>query len=443
MAIVLADDFQQLYWSAYGASYAGLFVLDTLATQRLYIPVWNGLGYESPASFFGTAGLDYQSRPSVYYDTNQGALALMHTSTYTSVNVGQYRGLLRQNIKYKGDTLNFSMCISLYGGYVATGNFLTINDGEATLGVDANGFYTLNGVSTTLQAFYPPASVKCYIDLVFKPDVLEMWSGPDLIASQSRLNFPINKFYFSPYLMGANSTFAMWIHSLALIDNSPGFSERLGRRVVKTETAASVVARESDLFRTGSQSDLAVIGRMASGKYSELDNVMFGYFGTPKAYVKNEFTATRPNNRVPHAAFVTIQHKRQAASGDGLGVRPYITLAGTKYYGEVTVPTYGWNLYPCEVPIPAAQTFTAVTFGYEHDYRNMNNIWADDRAKVEVYGDTPYASTNFDYIDKVPTMGNVVAVQNSAFDAYVFDYAKSNLTITKTDVTNMSYQQDQ
>lgn len=442
MAIVLADDFQQLYPSAVAASYPGIFPLDTVANQRTYIPIWNGLGYESPASF--TSSSEYQSRPGVIYDIGRGALAITHTPNFTGINVGQYRGLLRQGIKYKGDTLNFSMCISLHGGYVATGTFLQFNDGEATLGVDANGFYTLNGQTTTMQAYFPPAIVKQYIDLVFKPTVLEMWSGTDLILSVPRLNIPITKFFFNAYTMGATTnTFVMWLHSLALIDNSPGFSERLGRRVIKTETIASVPLMESDLVRVNTASNLATILRMASGKYNELDVVMWGYFGTPKAYVRNEFTATRPNNKVPHAAFVTVQQKRQAAAGDGLGVRPYITLGGTRYYGEVCVPAYSWNLYPVEVPIPASQSFTAVTFGYEHDYRDMNNIWVDDREKVDVYGDTMTTEMSFDYINKSPTVSSLGTVQNTSLDAYVFDYAKSNLNPAKTDILNTSYQQDQ
>jgi len=441
MAIVLADDFQQINRSMLAASYNGIFVQDTVANQRMYTPFWNGLGYESPACF--SSSLEYQSRPSVYYELSQGALALMHHPTYTGVNVGQYRGLMRQNIRYKGDTLNFSMCISLHGGYVASGNFLTLNDGEAALGVDDNGFFTLNGESTTLQAFYPPAIVKCYIDLVFKPTTLEMWSGPTLVASVPRMNIPINKFYFSPYGMGANNAFVMWLHSLALIDNSPGFSQRMGRRVVKTEPIASITSTESDVVKYTSASNLAMITRMASGKFNDADGYTIGYLGSPKGYVRNEFTATRSNNKVPAASFVTVQHKRQQAAGDGLGVRSYITLGGQRYYSEVVVPANSWNLYPCEIPIPSSQSFTDLVFGYEHDYRDMNNIWIDDRAKVEVYGDIPYATMNFGYINIVPSFAALSQVQSGKIGAYVFDYAKSNLNPVKTNITNLSYQQEQ
>lgn len=405
MSIIFADDFQQ--WATAASTNiraAGLYpqylgqnvpgYLDEMACFGIFTPSYTQ-GFGGPNSILY----------SLYFDTQRGALCIVQPRAAAEGSMAAFASGYRRKISYEGDTLYFGTAIEIGGITPAySGDFLifssqdnpvfTMSDQVGTysygVGIDADGFYTFNGVSTTVQAYYKPASVVCYIDVIIGPDYMELWLDNVKVATQTRQNIPIKNFGLTAakLVKTTNTNFCIWIHSIIVADNSGGFGERIGRKRAKTEQIQSTPVVESSLVPAAGYIALAIIRKFASGPTNETDVNMIGNLSSPAPYVKNEFGVVRASAaQKPHGALVAIQAKRMTPSGDGMSIIPYSIINGTKVAGKIFRPSSTWKMFYIDTPIAPDQTFTAATLGYTHDYKDLNKIFADDRTKVEVYGD--------------------------------------------------------
>lgn len=411
MATIFADDFQQWNVSGSGSIKApGVFPQFLGQNIAPYQAEVTALGLYTAASTQGFGG-DNSVVHTLLYDTQKGALYAAHGRAGLNNNAAS--GFRRQ-FSYEGDTLYVGFAMEFGTNfYTFPGDFMffgntpeqtvfTTADGVGTnylytVGVDASGFYTFNGVSTTVPAYYLPATVVNYLDVVFGPDYMELWINDKRVATQARTNVNLKELAISTGRMvtSANQFFCIYLHSLIIADNSEGgFSQRVGRKRVRTEQIATVALRESNLqSSTGDQ--LLTIKRFATGPTAEQDTQMWGSYVSPLPYLRNEFTAVKSTTKKPYSAVVNIQSKRLYPAGDGLGVHPYVTIAATKVFGKKSVPTSTWKFLSVEVPIAAGQTFTDFNFGYEHDYKEQNKIYAIDRNNAEIYGEETVVSTKW------------------------------------------------
>jgi hypothetical protein len=407
MALIFADDFQQ-WATASSAQLRGPGIFPQWLGQNV-LPYQNEaqcLGIYIPAATQGFGG-DNSVVNTLTYDTTKGKLCVCHGRA--GVNNNQASGY-RKLINYEGDTLYFGLALEFENSgqpaYEFPGNFLffgntpgqtvfTSTDGVGnnylyTVGVDVNGFYTFNGVSTTAKVYYTPATVVAYLDVILGPDYMELWINNVMVSRQARVNLNVKEFAISTSKMitGVNQQFGIYLHSVILADNTEGFGQRIGRKRAKTEQVDTVAITETgQIPPVGSgYIPLGIIRKCATGPTDETNVTMQGSLLSPLPYVKNEFTGVRSATKKPYAAAINIQAKRLYPAGDGLGVHPYVTIAGQKVYGNKVVPSSTWKMYNVGIPIADAQTFSAFNFGYEHDYKDQTKVYAVDRQNTEVYG---------------------------------------------------------
>jgi hypothetical protein len=230
---------------------------------------------------------------------------------------------------------------------------------------------------------------------------------------------------------------------MALADNTlPGYVGRFGRKIPKTYSVRGITTELTKSANPPASTDLAVIVRPADTPYSLTGGNMLGYFGSPDGYLNTDLTFIGFNRAsAVYGACLHVQYKRLEPAADGMGVRPYVTnLAGTKLYGKAVAATSAFKLYMLEVPMDAVPK-DITTFGFMYDYVDPNKLYISDTSKVEVYGPIPRAAlpgylSNHVTVSKQP-------VETAQFNYYAFDYADTDLTLTKTDVLNVTYQQDQ
>jgi hypothetical protein len=398
MALIFADDFQQ--WSTASTSLSGAGILQLF--NNSHVQSYRGevqcLGIYTPS--YVSLSVSYVGY-SLLYDTTKKALCVAHGSTDTqSPDASGFRKL----ISYEGDTLYFGLTMEFAGPYELSGNFLffgntpdqtvfTATDGVGTnylytVGVDTNGFYTFNNVPTTVKAYYKPATVLSYLDVVLGPDYMELWINNVMQLRQTRTNINVKEFAISVSKMvnANNQSFGIYMHSLILADNTDGFGQRIGRKRAKTEPVATVATLETVTNPVATYTPLQIISKFATGPTNETDTFMYGSLVSPLPYVRNDFTGTRVATKKPYAAAINIQAKRLFPAGDGLGLHPYVTIAGQKVFGNKMVPSSTWKVFNVGVPIVTAQSFSAFNFGYEHDYKDPNKVYAIDRQNAEVWG---------------------------------------------------------
>lgn len=410
MALIFADDFQQ--WNT-GISSAlkgpGLYPQYLGQDIASYVGEVNSLGIFQPsyAQGYGSANTILFT---LYYDTTKGALCIVQPRSPADTQVALASGY-RRKINYEGDTLYFGATIEL-GGITSlfSGDFLifgnnpdgvtfTASDQVGAylygVGIDADGFYTFNGISTTTPAYFKPATVLSYIDVIFTPTSMELWINDVKVATQARQNVQLKEFGITAgkLVKSSGSNFCIWMHSLIVADNTEGFGQRVGRKRVRTEPVRSTPTLESTY--NGQQTALAGLSRYATTPTSEIDSQMLGSLVSPLPFVRNDFGSTRNDAKKPYGAAVNLQVKRLFPSADGMAVHPYVTIAGTKVYGNKVLSTSTWKEYSTEVPIAPGQTFSAFNFGYEHDYKDPNRVYAIDRQNAEVWGNASAVATGW------------------------------------------------
>lgn len=403
MALIYADDYQQ--WATAASANikaAGLYPQYLGQNVPGYLAETQGLGIYVPTYAQGYGGAN-SILYSLYFDTQRGALCAVHPRSPADGSAALASGL-RRKFDYEGDTLYFGTTIE-FGGVTSqfNGDFLIFGSSPDSVvftgsdqvgayqygvGIDADGFFTFNGVSTTVPAYYKPATVLCYIDVVFTPTNMELWINDVLAATQTRTNIKLKEFGITAgkLVKTTNANFCVWIHSVIIADNTPGFGQRIGRKRAKTEQVQTTPTIESSLIPASGYIPLSIIRKFASGPTNESDVEMIGSLVSPLPYVRNDFGGTRTAAKKPYASAINIQVKRLFPAADGMAVHPYVTIAGTKVYGDKVLPSSTWKMFHVPVPIAADQNFNAFNFGYEHDYKELNKVYAVDRQNTEVYG---------------------------------------------------------
>uniref|UniRef100_A0AB39CDY3 Tail fiber protein n=1 Tax=Pseudomonas phage HRDY3 TaxID=3236930 RepID=A0AB39CDY3_9VIRU len=442
MALIYADDFQQ--WATAASSFARSNSFINAPTAASVMDEIQSLGFFPPGSCLGTTG-DASRYMTLNFDPARPAL-----------RVSQFRPLiasigaagLRRQFSYEGDTLYFGITLELAGSAQYPGDFLFFGNVDSpvftsadcigpmlySVGADANGFYTFNGVSTTTLAYARPASFKAVIDCVFGPDYMELWVNNVRIAQQPRANYKLKDFAVSVAKIisgGTGIDLSIYVHSVIVADNvTPGFAQRVGRRTAKTEPVVSTPVIESQVVVQNNQTALQLLGRFASGPTTETDTQMLGNLSSPLFGVKNDFGSTRSATRKPLAAAVMLQTKRFEPSADGLSPLAYMTIAGNKIYGKKLLPSSTWKNNAIEIPIATGQDFSTFNFGYEHDYKDQNRVYVVDRDKTEVYGDSAIRMKDW------WNANDLVAFDSSLFNAAGFNDFNGNQIISTSRVAN-------
>lgn len=394
MALIYADDFQQLA-TATQSGLTSMFQVTNSTLASTWVNVWEALGYST--FVFGVSGVN-RSHPVAYY-SGVGALGISADFSsgwsYPNGTVG-----FRRSISYEGSTLFIGLCIAQYPNREMKGNFVQFPGTNYALGINSSGFYTFNGVATTVAAYYGDAVVKNYFDIVINPAYCELWINNVRHVRIDQAGPKPTEIYLTHFDMtylayDSKASSGMYLYSLGWADDTAGFAQRFGRRMVKTEKVATVALNETPLVASGSTDVATVLGRYADDPTAETAGYMYGSLAGPVPYQKNDFTGVRSSIRKPVAALANFQSKRLYPAADGMGLLPYITIGGTKVYGNKIVPSSRWKTISSEIPIAAGQTFANFNFGYESDYKDPNRVYVVDRDQTEVYGNPPLVATEW------------------------------------------------
>lgn len=436
MALIFADDFQQI--AQLGYTQTGPFV--SSSNSAASVLAMQAYGFDLPAYRPSSTII-----PSVGYVTDLNALCIRNWTTMTAG--GNVIGL-RKQFRYSGDTVRFSFQLTLSTTYgPISGAFISFNDGMYSIGVDANGNYTVNDESTGEIAYYG-ADVKLFHEIVFTPTKMELWIGERMVKSVDRTPVPVKTMLLG-FAAASGSQMCFYVHSMIVADNSgTTWAGRIGRTAAKTFSATAIgeigsVVSASPVNATA----LAVIIKPSMDKSTEMGTPMVGSLVSPKPYTSDSFVFTK-DSIIPLGAIVNIQSKRRSPSGDNMVARPFILVGAKKVYGNpVRTPSSLWDVQAIEIPIAVEQSFTTFTAGYDRDFLlAANKVYMNGHEKVEVYGedspDSVYVLEGPGFIAKSPTVKGA-EISNPIINAYTFDYAKSNLTIGMTSVSNLTYKQDQ
>lgn len=438
MALIYAEDFAGIGAQGLGGGVFSGYVNDAtglLAMQRLV----NGYGFELPA-YQTLSGNQWIN--TVNYEQAKKALMLnMYPATsYAFSPPGSAIGLQR-TFNYTGDTVRFGFCVTLVTNYIPKGPFVIFED-MFSVGVDsATGNYMLNDVVTDTTAVFG-IDTQMFHEVVFTPTKMELWISKTKIAEVSRSPTPIRKVRFGPTGASLLNFFALYLHSLIVVDNTGTFTGPIGRKLAKTFPATAQGTIQSTVTPAGNTA-LAVINKIADGKDVEAGAYILGVLASPNGYVTNGFTGVK-DAKVPLAACINIQARRKSPAADGLAPFPYIKIGATKVSATPPPVSSLWNVYSVEIPIVPSQTFTTFEFGYDQDFLDVDRVFITNRDGVAVYGNptATWALAGSDFTAKVPAIVRA-DVNNAQFNAYISDYAKSTLTLDMKVADNLTYSQDQ
>lgn len=445
MALIFADDFQQLAKNTHTAS--GTNNTGPGATALYIADTFEALGFRRPYTMLG-AGVYWSS---VAYNTTDGCLRFADRSesyTYYQPNADSAAGLKR-DIVVKGDTFFLNMRWASSNGFWYTnryaGPFLSLNDGLFTVSLNVANNYVLNGVDTGVQALYE-VEITQHLELIVGPDYVELWAGDNLVQRQNIATVPVTNFQIcfpKPSALDSTSS-AFKLYSLIVADNSgTDFNTRIGRKLVKSVALTAIPSTQSTLETYSTTTMIQTLQTPMQTLDLDIHSTRgFGNVYSKLPFVKTSLTGAVGTPTKVYAAAINIQAKRRELSNDGMGVLPYIKLVSTEEYGPVFVPRARWKAANIPMAITPNLTVNNIEFGFMHDYApSTAKIYADDRSNVEVYGEPTPAIVVLPFQTYVPTMTNI-ALQTPTYSAYVFDYAKSDLNIANTPVNNLTYYQD-
>lgn len=453
MALIFADDFKQWPNALSGISY-GSWAAQITGTQAIIqYNELQALGYYPPAFTLGTTG-DGSRYRTIMYDTNQQALAIVQPVRSTVQSVGASG--MRRAFSYTGDTMYFGCIFEIFSASAYSGNFLffgpnVASQGDFTqadpllessfthkVGIDGDGNFTFNGNSTGVQAWYLPTTVKFYIDVVFTPTVVELWINDVKVYTEPNLNLKMREFAISAFTFG-NTNGGVWLYSVAIADNTEGYAQRFGRKSVRTQQVQTITTVLTKSAVPAATTELALIRKTADTPYAETGGNILGHLFWNEGYVGADITVPGfTGKEIVYGAALQIQSKRLAPSGDGLGIRPYVTVSGVKKYGNVGLPSSTWKQYTMEVPMTDVAKNTT-TFGLMFDYTDPNKLYIDDRQKIEVYGE-PSPSPLTGYLGEV--IYSIKNIANIAYSSISPEYAQQTLTTSKVDVNPTEWKAD-
>lgn len=455
MALIYADDFQQL---KYAQNIVNSGRHDFVATATAVNNGMEAMGFERPIAVQlrqGNVGNNqyYIQTPVGYWDSagyNCLAVYVRAPTSFTSEGIIVDPGVngLKRKIAQKGDTVfvnlrwafpsNFTFTAALAGE-----PFIKCGFGIA-ISLSTTGTLVLNGVDTGYSVLFD-SEVPLITEIVAGPDYVELWIGKDLVARQNRQPIPVDYFTlgFEAVTALPGSKFIQYdtiikLTSLIIADNSgTSFNTRIGRKVVRSYEA-NTVTTNATLETTGGTS-LATIRRPVQDLGLDTGAAVYGNLYSPKPFTKTTLAALKDNS-VPRAACVHMQAKRRTPATDNMLAFPFLTIGGVTFADAVGQSMRSrWTSKCTPIEIPADTSFTTFDFGYTHDYPDLEKLYVDDRAKVEVYGQqqVTYVPPLLVFQSRQPTLAQK-DLQTPAYSAYSYDY-----TTTKLNLDNLTYLQEQ
>jgi hypothetical protein len=361
---------------------------------------------------------------------------------------------LKRKIKQNGDTVFINFRWSFPSTFQFSATLAGIAFIKCGLGINISlsttGTLVLNGTDTGYGVVFD-AEVPLITEIVAGPDYVELWVGVDMIARQDRQTIPVDYFTLgfeavtalqgAPYIQ---YEVTIKLHSLIIADNSgTSFNTRIGRKLVRSYEA-NTVTTNATLETTGGTA-LATIRRPVQDLGLDTGVPVYGNLYSPKPFIKTTLAGTKPVGLTPRGACIHMQAKRRSPATDGMLAFPFITIGGVTFSDAIGQTMRSrWTSKCTPIEIPANTSFTTFDFGYTHDYADVEKLYVDDRAKVEVYGqqEVTYEPPLLVFQSRTPTYDNQAVVQPT-IQAYVFDYAQSSLDITKVSINNLTYLQDQ
>lgn len=443
MALIYADDFQQLdnnYVKTSGS-------VDSTTLAQQVITGIESLGFYRPMYGYNTYDIGSPSYYSaVCYSTSTKTLVVQTRSGRTGYfGVDTNTNGLKRDITVKGDTLFFSMRWLSVNTMVrqSAGEPLLKFNGLYSVGFSSTGTLVVNDVDTGYSVIYD-TDVNVIMEVILGPDYMEVWIGETQVTRVARDSIPITNFCvgFERYRGGPTATTtSISIQSIIVADNSAGsINSRIGRRQaisVPAETVSSQASFEA-LAGVTAVTALKIPVQDAGANTGVL---VGGNLFSTTPFTKTTLNATLPTGKII-AACVHVQAKKRNPTNDGVVVVPWISAGGmiytASYRPEIRARWKGWCT-PIEIPEIST---SSLTFGYTHDYPAGGAVFVDDRAKVEIYGEPAVSLPVLPYQSKVPT-NSIQITQNTTYSAYAFNYAKSDIGLTKVDVNNLTYLQEQ
>lgn len=456
MTLIYADDFQQL---KYADKIANFGRHDFLADANGVCTGIEAMGFERPNILQlrqANVGNNqyYMQTPVGYYDDSRynclGIYARPQTS-FVSEGIVLSPGVnaLKRKIKQNGDTV----FINFRWSFPSTFQFSTTHAGIVfikcgfgiNISLSTTGTLVLNGTDTGYGVIFD-AEVPLITEIVAGPDYVELWVGVDMIARQDRQPIPVDYFTLgfesvtalqgAPYIQ---YEVTIKLHSLIIADSSgTSFNTRIGRKLVRSYEA-NTVTTDATLETTGGTA-LATIRRPVQDLGLDTGVPVYGNLYSPKPFIKTTLAGTKPADLTPRGACVHMQAKRRSPATDNMLPFPFIRIGGIDYVAAIGQQIRSrWTSKCTPIEIPANASFTAFDFGYTHDYPDLEKLYVDDRAKVEVYGQqqVTYVPPLLVFQSRTPTLIQK-DLQTAQFGGYSYDY-----TTTKLNLDNLTYLQEQ
>lgn len=448
MALIYADDFQQCRWMSVKTSSANGWTPNAVTNTQISTGFESMGFYRTAQCWFNNNGTTQYFTP-VSYDQSAQQIILSNTN---SPNGGgaDATGImgLKRDITVKGDTLFFSIRWLSQAAAVrlmAGDPLLKFND-MFTVGFSTTGTLVVNGVDTGFSVVYE-VDTALLTEVILGPDYMEVWVGETQVTRVARSAIPITFFTVGfeksrASASGAKS-FNFRFYSLIVADNSAGnIRSRIGRKQV-ISCPIETISTTGQIEVQAGTAQLDAIRQPVQDATANIGALVGGNIFSPTPFAKSTFTATIPaNGQKVLGACIHVQAKKRNPTNDGVVVVAWVNVGGTEYVASVRPEIRArWKGWCAPIEVPDISTAT-LTFGYTHDYPAGGTVFVDDRTKVEVYGEPAVSLPALPWQSKVTTTANAQA-QTATYSAYVFDYAKSNLDIAKTNVNNLTYLQEQ
>lgn len=450
MALIYADDFQQFAKNQNNPS-SGTNAISVGGTAVIN-DAFEAMGFSRPIAYQWGTVLQYYN--SVAYNTTDGCLRfydLARARTPYQAAAQDVNGLKR-NVEQKGDTffisIQWACSKALWGPSTFTGPFFKLNDGLFNVEISSNYTYIFNGVDTGYDAVFD-VEVKQFLEIIVGPNYTELWNGDNLIVRQDVTTVPVKNFQINiPPTTSTDTTSAAFkVYGIICADSyGASFNTRIGRKIAASVALSSVQSTQHTLEQLGGVTFIQTLQTpMQTLDLNTSATLGYGNVYSAVPFARTSLLGAIGTPKKVYAAAINIQAKRRELSSDGMVLLPYIKLAAAEEYGATYAPRARWKAACIPMAITPDLTVNNFEFGFQNDFPVSDaKVYVDDRTEVEVYGNNaiPVYSPALPYQDRVPVVAEV-DIQKATYNAYVFDYQKSSLATTKTDINNLTYVQEQ